>query len=109
MTQGDNWKAREINGPAKERRKWDSVTGTRWDKVLIRRGICEVQKMVDRDGRKGLLITNSLENGRENGKTANNTELFFLLDGFGGSISKRPGVMMRNLPFRNSFESEREW
>jgi hypothetical protein len=33
--------------------------------------------MVDRDGCKGLLITNSLENGRENGKTPKDTELFF--------------------------------
>jgi hypothetical protein len=28
MTQGDNWKAGEINGPAKERKKWNGVTVT---------------------------------------------------------------------------------
>jgi hypothetical protein len=58
----------------------------------------------------GWKLTNSLENGGEKGKTAKDTELFFgLLDGLGGSISKRPNVMMRNLPFKNSLESEREW
>ena len=66
--------------------------------------------MVDRDGGKGLLITKSLENGGENGNPEKDFELFLcLLDGLGGSISKRPGAMMRNLPFENSLESERKW
>jgi hypothetical protein len=51
----------------------------------------EVQKMVDRDGCKGLLITNSLENGGENGNPAKDTELFFgLLDASAVRFPKGP-------------------